>query len=764
MHAIVITDTGRSAAVRLAVRSLRRWHPDASITVVGCDPLCDVVEVEGAPVLAARTFTTAGVRHVDAWGAGGPTFTRWAVVPAAVAAVGIDGPVLVVPDHAWILGALDDVVTATPPVSLGLLPRRHDGASGVSSGGWLPETLVVGARASEVLGWWDRVATASLLGRRGGAVDLHDPWTDFVDAGERIHPITDPTLRLSPASAASIPLDAGAEVASTASHPLRLAQFPGFDPARPWWYSTSDETPPQVLASDSAGLRRLCHAYARELSADQGADAGDSTSPPAEPRVVGIPGGRAFRSAYRDLLRDAHRDGAVPPNPYVPDSVGAFFDWLREPAHDGPTGVSRAADMVWQERPDLARAFPQVRWSHREAFVRWLWTHALREGLITTALLPPLPARPPTVAASTCERRYGVNLVGYHDSDLGLGVAVRRVGAALDAAGIPWTKVVYDRTHSRRRGATRQDVSAPYWFNLILVAPDQLQFLADDIGADFFADHYNIGLWYWETDVMNRRQRDAFDLVDEVWGSTEYLAEVFRANTSKPVAHIPVPLEFASVDVDDDVRRRLGLDDRFTFLFTFDFLSISQRKNPLGLIEAYCRAFAPEDGCRLILKSINGDRNLDESEEIRDVIADRPDIDMWDRYLDGPDRLALVAAADCYVSLHRSEGLGLTMAEAMAAGTPVVATGYSGNLDFMPEGSALLVDHEVVPIGPGSFYPAEGRWAAPDLDHAAELLRKVWTDADLRARLSDAGRRALEPFTVERVGAAIEEHLRSLWT
>ena len=118
---------------------------------------------------------------------------------------------------------------------------------------------------------------------------------------------------------------------------------------------------------------------------------------------------------------------------------------------------------------------------------------------------------------------------------------------------------------------------------------------------------------------------------------------------------------------------------------------------------------------------------------------------------------------DCYVSLHRSEGLGLTMAEAMSCGTPVIATGYSGNLDFMPEGSALLVDHDVVDIGPGSFYPATGHWAEPDLDHAAALLRTVRDDAEVRFELRRRGPLALEPFTVRRVGATIDARLREVW-
>src|SRR5690606_24413659 len=177
-------------------------------------------------------------------------------------------------------------------------------------------------------------------------------------------------------------------------------------------------------------------------------------------------------------------------------------------------------------------------------------------------------------------------------------------------------------------------------------------------------------------------QKSAFQYVDEVWAATEYLRSAFASAELAPVSLVPSPLVFPTPEPAAGDRTRLGLDDRFTVLFSFDFLSVVDRKNPLGLVEAFTRAFGPDDGARLILKGINGDVFPDKREELIDAAAARDDIEVWDTYLSARDRLALVAMVDCYASLHRSEGLGLTMAEAMALGTPVVATAYSGNLDF----------------------------------------------------------------------------------
>ena len=179
-------------------------------------------------------------------------------------------------------------------------------------------------------------------------------------------------------------------------------------------------------------------------------------------------------------------------------------------------------------------------------------------------------------------------------------------------------------------------------------------------------------------------------------------------------------------------RADLGLpEDAFVFLFVFDFFSTLERKNPLGLIDAFTRAF-PEPGRALLyLKSINGSRAPSDLARVREAAAGRPDIVLSDGYLEGDRLTALTALCDCYVSLHRSEGFGLTIAEAMAFGKPAIATGYCGNLAFMDAESSYLVPYELVTldeaVGP---YPPAPIWADPDLDEAARLMRHVVEQPD----------------------------------
>ncbi len=182
-------------------------------------------------------------------------------------------------------------------------------------------------------------------------------------------------------------------------------------------------------------------------------------------------------------------------------------------------------------------------------------------------------------------------------------------------------------------------------------------------------------------------------------------------------------------------------------MFCFDLDSLFARKNPLGVIEAFKMAFPSGGGPRLVVKSINGDRHVEQADSIRDALAGRSDIEYRDGYLPAGDQKAFINACDAYVSLHRSEGFGLTMAEAMALGKPVVATAYSGNLDFMNDNNSFLVPFEYAEIGPGSEpYPADAVWAEPDIDAAARAMRRVFEDRDEAQRRAHRAVRDIESF------------------
>jgi glycosyltransferase involved in cell wall biosynthesis len=267
--------------------------------------------------------------------------------------------------------------------------------------------------------------------------------------------------------------------------------------------------------------------------------------------------------------------------------------------------------------------------------------------------------------------------------------------------------------------------------------------LAGDHPELFDATRRMIGYWFWELEHIPEGMRSAIRLVDEIWAGSHFVADAFSAVSSVPVRHVPIPIPepLASQRDRDEFPPLSRESGRFTFLTAFDHLSVTERKNPLGSIEAFRRAFTPDEGPRLVVKTMNGRARWVQHQRVLAAARDRPDIAVWDSHLFREDQMALVRHADCLVSLHRSEGLGLHLAEAMWLGTPTIATRYSGNVDFMDDSCALLVGfHKVRVAGGQGVYPPSARWADPDLDEAAAAMRALAGDAALYDRLAAAGR------------------------
>jgi glycosyltransferase involved in cell wall biosynthesis len=335
---------------------------------------------------------------------------------------------------------------------------------------------------------------------------------------------------------------------------------------------------------------------------------------------------------------------------------------------------------------------------------------------------------------------------------LGLGAAARGYAQALAAAGVPTSTVSVPLHHLElpvelESGYGRHSFEdlvheGGHGFEIVAVNPDELPGLVQRLGDGYFQGP-RIGIWGWETNSIPARWGAAFELIDEIWVYSRFMAENIGAAATVPVTALPPPVQRPQ---QPPAPIRLGVPaDSFMFLFVFDYLSTVQRKNPVGLIEAFKRAFAPGEGPHLLLKTINGPLRPLAEEQVLWAADARPDIHVVDRSLSAAERDGLMAACDCYVSLHRSEGFGLTLAEAMAIGKPVIATAYSGNVDFMNAENSHLVDYELGRVGPEcEIYPPEGEWAEPSAEHAAALMRRVHERPEESARLGAQAARDVE--------------------
>lgn len=357
----------------------------------------------------------------------------------------------------------------------------------------------------------------------------------------------------------------------------------------------------------------------------------------------------------------------------------------------------------------------------------------------------------------------GVNIIGYVHAENGVGEGARMLTRALDAAGVKRSVLAFDATDSRQDAAFEADDAPEHPVNIVCVNADQFRNFANG-HADLLDGRYTIGVWNWEVERLPDEMATSAELVDEIWVSSEHTANAVRAATDKPVFVSPIPVEVRPAP--ERSRAELGLTEGFVFLFCFDFDSVFERKNPIGVIEAFSRAFTDGDGPQLIIKSVRGDAHPEELAALRAAASSRSDIHAFDGYVSSDELRALMVSSDAYVSLHRAEGYGLTIAEAMSYGKPVVATAYSGNLEFMDETNSWPVGYDLVQIAPGSPpYPTDARWAEPDLDAAAVAMREIVSDpseAKVRGERAAADIARLKPpaarasFLLDRLEAIAE--------
>ena len=360
----------------------------------------------------------------------------------------------------------------------------------------------------------------------------------------------------------------------------------------------------------------------------------------------------------------------------------------------------------------------------------------------------------------------GVNIYGYVHAESGVGEHTRLLVSSVREAGIRYSVIPFTSTLSRQEiGFTDFGEREPIFdINIIGVNADQMDHFVEQFGRETFEGRYNIALWAWEVEEFPDWMAKSARWVDEIWANSSFSAAAIARKVGVPVHPFPLPIRTPSPPARS--RFELGLPESFLFLFCFDFDSVFERKNPLGVVEAFKIAFPDDSEAQhLLVKSINGDRHREQAELIETAAAGWRSITFRDGYVAAAEQDSLMAACDAYVSLHRAEGFGLTLAEAMALGKPVIATGYSGNLDFMNDDNSWLVGHRLVPVGEGSGpYPARARWAEPAVSEASgQMIRVVNSPREVELRTSRARHDIAALHSPEARGRFIADRLGDIW-
>jgi hypothetical protein len=360
----------------------------------------------------------------------------------------------------------------------------------------------------------------------------------------------------------------------------------------------------------------------------------------------------------------------------------------------------------------------------------------------------------------------GVTIAGASRGSHGVGEDVRTLALALRSAGVPVsirdlksTDTLGDHSISGLRGRS-PDRSA----TLLAMTPSDATSALLGGRSSLFQSQQVIASWPCEIAAWPNWASDLLDPVDEIWASTRFSAAAFRASSAVPVTHLPLPVAIPPF------RRRprsaFGVPDHaFLFLMVFDTHSSLARKNPGAGIAAFQSAFAADDsGAGLVLKVSNAGDDDPEWQRIRDKVASDPRIILISETLDRASLLALTACCDAGLSLHRAEGFGRTIAEAMALGKPAVATGYSGNTDFTKADHACPVGYRLRKIEEGEFPFGSGQfWAEADIEQAAWYMRRLREDAEYRRRIGQSGRRLIEgDFGLQACGAGYRARLEEL--
>jgi glycosyltransferase involved in cell wall biosynthesis len=490
-----------------------------------------------------------------------------------------------------------------------------------------------------------------------------------------------------------------------------------------------------------------------------------------------------------------------------------IFDELDAPAEmeqfRGDRPISHLMLLIWHSRKDLQNAFDIKSKAGQEAFINWyiasqmssrkshlknlriwlsrksqylpdgirnkvkrVWCHLMARSV--RVILEPTQSRQlPVSPANTksIRRPYegepGVNLIGYPYAESGMGEHIRMTAASLSETDVPFGVVDFGLTVSRQKASLDHGSlidTNKYKANIFHVNADHILLTYAHLGRNFFERRYNIGFPFWELSKFPQAWIPPMQLLDEVWAPTSFIQKALEEALGQTVPYMPVSVVLPKVPKLG--REHFGLPaDQYIFFFAFDCYSYIDRKNPYAVVAAFKKAFPlGNEKAGLIMKAMNAKESSETWQRlVRDIGGDKR-IRLINETMDKMELLSFKSECDCYISLHRAEGLGLGPLESMLLGKPVILTNYSGSTDYANGDNSCLVDYKLIPVQEGQYVFHENQvWADPDVDHAAWHMRRLANDPELGIAL---GKRAVayiaDKYNPARCGQLYKQRLQEL--
>jgi glycosyltransferase involved in cell wall biosynthesis len=422
-------------------------------------------------------------------------------------------------------------------------------------------------------------------------------------------------------------------------------------------------------------------------------------------------------------------------------SIRSFRYWQNQSSTDYPELTTIMA-IIYMLRPDLQIEFKYGSIDFKESVENWFYKY----GVIEYSLEGLVEDRSYDYGNNLEQEENsieinGINIIGNINRSQSLAVHSNLVINFLEKEKVPIN--IVDDPYSLSIYKSNAEIKSRgriFSTSLLIVNANHLRQLSKSIDPHYFSATKKIGWWTWETNVFPTEFLKGLELVDEIWVVSKYVKDNLSKYTKKEIKICHIPLKLNSNSVSEAKNSESVYGHKEYFFFAFDFLSGFERKNPEGLISAFKKAFENNQGPNLVIKINNQDKFPKLFELLLESISTRSDIIIDTNYYEESKMKTIIQECLAVVSLHRSEGFGLLLAEAMALGKPVIATAYSGNLDFMNENNSILIPYKLISVEDCMVpeYSLENSvWAEPDLILAAKSLSLIWENIELRKSIGD---------------------------